>query len=251
MGIMRGLGLLVAGLAVAAQWCVSAAANYAHALHLAQGSDYADVMAAASAGADVLKFIAVIALISAIKKRYVAAALAALLVWVACAGWSVRSGLGFVAMTFSDTAAKRGMTASSEKSIAAQIDAETRHLNWLNVQVKSVNAGRELTKAHEAIERSRKSLENLRQQALAATGVTAADPTATFLHDNLGVPEHWTQLGTILWFLLLVEVASNFGPAMLRAFVAKPLPAAAPAPVRWPPAIRCRSSSPSRSPRSR
>jgi uncharacterized membrane protein YphA (DoxX/SURF4 family) len=112
MGIMRGLGLLVAGLAVAAQWCVSAAANYAHALHLAQGSDYAYVMAAASAGADVLKFIAGMALISAIKKRYVAAALAALLVWVACAGWSVRSGLGFVAITFSDTAAKRGMTAS-------------------------------------------------------------------------------------------------------------------------------------------
>ena len=61
--------------------------------------------------------------------------------------------------------------------------------------------------------------------------MASADPTATFLHDNLGIPVHWTQLGTILWFLLLVEVASNFGPAMLRAFVAKPLPAAAPAPV--------------------
>ena len=135
MGIMRGLGLLVAGLAFAALWGVSAAANFAHALHVAQGSDYAYVMAAASAGADVLKPVAMIALIAACKKRYVAAAAAALLIWVACAGWSARSGLGFVAITFSDTAAKRGMTAANEKSITGQIDAETRHLSWLNVQV--------------------------------------------------------------------------------------------------------------------
>ena len=75
------------------------------------------------------------------------------------------------------------MTASSEKSIAAQIDAEARHLNWLNVSSSSLK-GRELTKTHEAIERTRKSLENLRRQAHEATGVSAADPTATFLQEQ-------------------------------------------------------------------
>jgi hypothetical protein len=59
----------------------------------------------------------------------------AALVWVACAGWSADPPR-FVAITFSDTAAKRGMTASGN-SIAAQIDAETRHLNWLNVRSSS------------------------------------------------------------------------------------------------------------------
>ena len=59
MGILRGLGLLVAASPLSRLWCVSAAANYAHALHLAAGSDYADIMALASVGADVVKFIAV------------------------------------------------------------------------------------------------------------------------------------------------------------------------------------------------
>ena len=98
--------------------------NDAHALHIAAGSDYADIMALASVGPDVVKFIAVGALFTALQWRAVAVAVAAAVIWVACAGWSIRSAVGFVAITFSDTAAKRGMTASSEKSIAAQIRAE-------------------------------------------------------------------------------------------------------------------------------
>lgn len=217
MGFYRSCGLLVAGIAVLVCWCVSAAANFAHARHLAGSSEWVNLLAAASASADVLKALSVIAFLGAIKRRYWFAALASVVIWVGCTGWAVRSALGFVAITFADSSTVRDNIATNEASVRDQIKAETARLKWLNAEIKTAT-GRDISKFSTEIDRSGARLEKLRDKAEHATGVSSRDPTADFLKANLAIPEAWTEMGTILGFLVLIELVSNFGPAMLRGF---------------------------------
>jgi hypothetical protein len=220
MTFLKFCGVTIAALAVAALWGVGAAANYAHALHKAGTSPWAPILAGASVMADVLKVVAALAVGYALRRRQWIGTGAALVIWACAAGWAAQSALGFVSVTFADSSAKRGTVASGETSVAAQLKAEVARLAWLNGQITDAR-GKDLERFNAEVNRTRASLDQLRQQNAAATGVSSADPAADFLAKHFGIANATTDLVIVLWFLALVEIVGNLGPSMVRGLMAR------------------------------
>jgi hypothetical protein len=237
MTFLKFCGVIIAALAVAALWGVGAAANYAHALHKAGTSPWAAILASASVMADVLKVVAALAVGYALRRRQWIGTSAALVIWACAAGWAAQSALGFVSVTFADSSAKRGTVASGETSVAAQLKAEVARLAWLNGQITDAR-GKDLERFNAEVNRTRASLDQLRQQNAAATGVSSADPAADFLAKHFGIANATTDLVIVLWFLALVEIVGNLGPSMVRGLMAQdPAPAKTGATVASAPAL--------------
>lgn len=213
MAIVRHILLLLVALALGCIWLASAAGNFAHGTQLAGASPYWWVYGLSSASADVLKATALLGLTPAWRARWgwgsrSCAVTALLLIFALSAGWGVRSSAGFISTTLSDTVSSRDLQGVADASLKTQIDNQVAQVTKLqDLKVKSPPSHWERIEGEIALVEKR--IDKLRKQARNETGTGAADPLGDLL--KRWVEPDTTRLGTVILFLLLIEVVSSAG----------------------------------------
>lgn len=224
---IRGLGLTIVGLTILALWVVAAAANYAHSFQLAGDSEWADIIAAASAGADVLKAAALIAAVAAWRQKAFLACAAAGMIWCATTVWSVRSCFGFISTTLTDSYVNRDRDEAGYAALKNALTYEQEYLERLQKTDVTSLTLRSTISLRKEITDQRIVVGKVRADLAHSSGGGVADPVAAFIQRMYDVKPENVALGTALLFLVLLELVSNAGAlafAPLMGFRAAPRP---------------------------
>lgn len=209
MAIVRSGLLVLVGIALVGIWFGSAAANFAHGTQLAGHSPYWWVYGSVSAFADIIKAAALIGLVAAWRRVHVIAILACCLVWLVTTGWGIRSCLGFVATTLSDTISERGMHKVSDTSIAKQIEQQCGLV--VSLQQDRLKASpSSWDRFQRAIDDADKRCNSMGDRARKTQTVGAADPVGALLA-RYGIDEKTTESATAFLFLVMVEICASMG----------------------------------------
>jgi hypothetical protein len=199
------LGLI--GVALAAIWLASAGANFGHGVQLASHSPYWWVFGLASASMDVIKASALVGLTAAWqRKRFSTAVVACLLLWVVAAAWGIKSCLGFVSTTLSDTVSERTMHGVADVSLKRQLDDQLTQVTKLQ-DAKVRAPAKDWDRIEAEIGRTEERISKLQRRAQEARTVGAADPVADMLH----VSEEMSRTLTAILFLAGVEICASLG----------------------------------------
>lgn len=197
--------------AILVLWGVSATANFAHSLQLAGASEWALVIAGASAGADVLKAGASFMILAAFRRRMWAVAIAALLIWGSTTAWSIRSITGFMSNVMLAEQTVRTKNSDVYGDLKKNLEREEAYLEAL--QGTTIKTRKDRLSLSDNIKDQRKVVEQARAQFRAATPSTKSDGVTDlgekFL-PNIFSPELSTAI-TVCMFLLLLELGSNLG----------------------------------------
>ena len=215
MSIVRYGLLALVGIALLSVWGASAAGNFAHGVQLAGHSPYWWVFGLASASMDVLKASSLLALVPAYRIRWWGAVVACLLVWAVTTAWGVRSCAGFIATTLSDTASGRNMHSVADGSLKKQIDDQVAQITKLQ-DLKMKAPARDWDRIEAEIGRVDSYLEKLRKRARDTQTVGDSDPTSKLL--ERWVDKDNTNMGTVLLFLLGIEICASLGLVAFRPF---------------------------------
>lgn len=228
MVYLARLGVIIAGLVLAAVWTLGAGANYLYTLqttkHLGEIEQY--VLAGTAIGADAMKVIAALAVGMMWRRRAYLLCAGSLLVWAACVAFVVDASVGFATNLTSDAAASRGTKAAITQSLLDSLKAEARTQAWAAEQTALNNKSRVAT--IDGLTESRISADRLREQLKTTKPVADKNPTATVLAD-VGVTERQLRLYKILvWVLMLEGVAMVFPSVLVAMWRRCPAPAAPP-----------------------
>jgi len=198
-------------LAVLWLWVVSAAANFAHSLQLAGGSEWALVIAGASAGADVLKAGASFMILAAFRRRMWVAFAAALMIWGATTGWSVRSCVSFISNIMLSAQTTKTKASDKYDDLRQNLAREETYLTTLQgttvrTRGERVSLSEEIAKQRKVVDEAREKLDKAKP-ATDRDGVSdLASPYASWVTPEL------VRAFTVGCFIALLELASNLGP---------------------------------------
>jgi len=229
-------------IAVAAIWSISALANWYAGTLLASDPLMKQVLGAASVACDVLKAIALFAVLGALMNRRWVAVGVGLVLFALCTAWSLRSAAYFAADAITEKVAVVETSNAIAMARLQIIDAKTRRAAFLAEQQVTVTGPRAVRKDALAanqqssaefnaltggLEQDLNKLADSKQVLKAST-----DPLA----DLLQVDRQVTILFTALFFALLMELASSTGFWLIARAAHRPAPAAAPAepPMTFP-----------------
>jgi hypothetical protein len=203
--------------AVTAMWGVSASANWWAGYSLADDELIAFVLGGASIASDIMKAVALFVVVAALGNRQWIVAVTALVVFLACAAWSLRSATYFSAHMMTQHVAERESKIKQRAGKAELLDIVKKRASFLAQQDLKIdpNTGRN---ARETLvtERRRTSEEYERAmgQALEAEAelrstkvIANADPIATLLN----ISDRDVVLATSLFFACLLELVSGVG----------------------------------------
>ncbi len=225
---MRFIGWIckaIVVLAILALWGVSAVANFAHALQLAGDSDWNYVIAGASAGSDVLKAGATFMVVAAWRRSMWLPLVAALLIWTSTTSWSVNACFGFISETLLATQTVREAHSDNYEDLRKAYNREETYLATLQSTV--VKSKRDRVSLRNEIVEQRRVVEKARKDLEAATPVTKSDGvTDTAGHYFDWITPDVTRTARAIFFLLLMELASNFGFLAFSALVGDKKPKA-------------------------
>jgi hypothetical protein len=240
----------MSGYAAAAAFCaVSVGANLQYGLSLGRNPIDKATYAVASVAVDVFKIAAPLLALSLWSKRFHILAVAGLVLWLGCVGWSMASAVGFVLSSRGDAIAERAAEAATRHGWEAKVERAENQLATLGKHRPPDVIKAELASAAVPVHiwaRSRQCLEltleesrlacapvlGLRKE-LAAAGaaerleaqlvagrtelVTAtvagsvADPQASALARLTGADEGTIRTGIALLLASLIEVGSALG----------------------------------------
>lgn len=243
------LWAVVATLAVAVFWVVSACANF-----YAGGTFGANVpllftttselFSYASLASDVLKTVMLFALTAAMFSRQWRVALVTGVMWVGCTGWSISSATRFVVQNNSEVVDGRGKSADEWTQLKEQISRlETRRQNVAEHRPKGVVEaeiasllrtpgtgdcavinGPVTSRVCPQVDELRKEagnaesaqwldgrLNELRQELKATAKVSSANPFADIVGGLFGIPPSEVTTNQALFFAFLLELISGLG----------------------------------------
>lgn len=124
--------LKIAGYAAAAAFCVvSVSANLQYGLSLGKSPIDKVTFAAASVAADVFKVAAPLLALSLWSKRFHVLAMAGLMLWLGCVGWSMASAIGFVQSSRGEVIAERASEAATRHGWEAKVERDETQLATL------------------------------------------------------------------------------------------------------------------------
>ena len=124
--------LKMSGYAAAAAFCaVSIGANLQFGLSLGKNPIDKATYAVASIAADVFKIAAPLLALSLWSKRFHILAIAGLLLWLGCVGWSMTSAVGFVLSSRGDAIAERAAEAATRHGWEAKVERAENQLATL------------------------------------------------------------------------------------------------------------------------
>jgi hypothetical protein len=203
--------------AVTAMWGVSASANWWAGYSLADDELIAFVLGGASIASDIMKAVALFVVVAALGNRQWIVALTALVVFLACAAWSLRSATYFSAHMMTQHVAERESKIKQRAGKAELLDIAKKRASFLAQQDLKIdpNTGRNARETLVA-ERRRTSEEyelamgqaREAEAELRATEVVAnADPLAALFNVN----DRDVVLATSLFFACLLELVSGVG----------------------------------------
>ena len=250
-GLEPGLYILrMSGYAAAAAFCaVSVGANLQYGLSLGRNPIDKATYAVASIAADVFKIAAPLLALSLWSRRFRILAIAGLVLWLGCVGWSMASAVGFVLSSRGDAIAERAAEAATRHGWEAKVERAETQLATLGKHRPPDVIRAELTSAAVPLHiwrRSRQCLDltleesrlacasvlGLRKELAAAeaaerlealltagrtqlaTGSVAgsvADPQASALARLTGADEGTIRTGIALLLAGLIEVGSALG----------------------------------------
>lgn len=248
---MRGKLYFSLGLvAVSILWLASAAANYSAGLSMAgPGSPYqAHVFGAISAACDVLKAVALFAIISAIALYRPGVAALGVVIFALCATWSLRSATMFAWGHLGDAQVERQRDGKILDARMSVLDQDTKRLSWLREQsVAKDNKKGDQRKFAEEYSTNRDELLALTTDLENQKAVTPGDP----IGQVLGVDDRIITLITGGFLAILLEVVSSTGFVMLslsRGVNAQRAVAEVPPPTHLPvPSLPLEQAAPVRS----
>jgi len=260
--------LRMSGYAAAAAFCaVSVGANLQYGLSLGRNPIDKATYAVASVAADIFKMAAPLLALSLWSKRFHILAIAGLVLWLGCVGWSMASAVGFVLSSRGDAIAERAAEAATRHGWEAKVERAENQLATLGKHRPPDVIKAELASAAVPLHiwrRSRQCLdltleesrlacapvlglrkelaaaeaaERLEAQLVAgrtqlATGSAAgsvADPQASALARLTGADEGTIRTGIALLLAGLIEVGSALGFTLVSVATARnPPPPSAP-----------------------
>ena len=242
--------LRLSGYVAAAAFCaVSVGANLQFGLSLGRNPIDKATYAVASIAADVFKIAAPFLALSLWGKRFHILAIAGLVLWLGCVGWSMASAVGFVLSSRGDVIAERTAEAATRHGWEAKVERAENQLATLGnhrppdvIKAELASAGipmhiwrrsrqcfdltleesrsacapvlslRTELAAAEAAERLEAQLVAGRTQlATASVAGSVADPQASALARLIGADEATIRTGIALLLAGLVEVGSALG----------------------------------------
>ena len=235
---------LVGVAAVSLLWIISAAANYHAGASLSSDFFISHIIGSASVGADLMKAVAIFAVVAAIANRRPVVMLAGLVIFCLCATWSMRSAIYFVSTTLTQTVSEKTLKRDLQQSQLGILDLKIKRAGFLSQQSLKVDTKNKSARRDAISENQRSSGEftglikdiEAQQKDLAATPVaTGGDPIAALF----GLTDRTVILASALFFALLLEVVSGLGfwviassrQAKIINAVAMPVPAPVAAPV--------------------
>jgi hypothetical protein len=205
--------------AVSLMWLVSAMANGWAGYHLSDNPELGGVLAAASVATDVMKAVSVFALASLIAGRRWFAVSIAVVVFLVCAAWSLRSATHFAATVFTTSVAKHAHAAKMQGTAEELLNIKKKRAEFLtqqtvDIEVNNKSKGRAVEMASEEnrrlsrefkelmadLEADRRSIEQMGAQS-------AGDPLAGLFH----VADKDVILATSLSFAAILEIVSGLG----------------------------------------
>jgi hypothetical protein len=242
--------LRMSGYAAAVAFCaVSVGANLQFGLSLGRNPIDKATYAVASIAADVFKIAAPLLALSLWNKRFYILAIAGLVLWLGCVGWSMASAVGFVLLSRGDAIAERAAEAATRHGWEAKVERAENQLATLSkhrppdvIKAELASAAvplhiwrrsrqcldltleesrvacapvlglrKELAGA-EAAERLEAQLVAGRTQlATASVAGSVADPQASALARLIGADEGTIRTGIALLLAGLIEVGSALG----------------------------------------
>lgn len=201
-------------LAVSILWLASAAANYSAGLAMAgpESPYQAHVFGAISAACDVLKAVALFAIISAIALYRPGVAALGVLIFALCATWSLRSATMFAWGHLGDAQVERQRDGKILDARMSVLDQDTKRLSWLREQsVSKDNKKGDQRKFAEEYSTNRDELLALTTDLEKQRAVTPGDP----IGQVLGLDDRIVTLLTGGFLAILLEVVSSTGFVML------------------------------------
>jgi len=256
--------LRMSGYAAAAAFCaVSVGANLQYGLSLGRNPIDKATYAVASVAADIFKMAAPLLALSLWSKRFHILAVAGLLLWLGCVGWSMASAVGFVLSSRGDAIAERAAEAATRHGWEAKVERAENQLATLGkhrppdvIKAELASAAvplhiwrrsrqcldltleesrlacapvlglRKELAAAEAAERLEAQLVAGRTQlATASVAGSVADPQASALARLIGADEGTIRTGIALLLAGLIEVGSALGITLVStATVRNPPP---------------------------
>jgi hypothetical protein len=230
---MRGKLYFTLGIiAVSMLWLASAAANYSAGLSMAgpESPYQAHVFGAISAACDVLKAVALFAIISAIALYRPGVAALGVVIFALCATWSLRSATMFAWGHLGDAQLERVRDGKILDARMTVLDQDTKRLGWLREQsVSKDNKRGDRRNFAEEYSTNRDELLALTTDLEKQRAVTPGDP----IGQVLGLDDRIVTLITGGFLAILLEVVSSTGFVMLslsrgvtaqRAVVDVPIP---------------------------
>jgi len=212
---MRGKLYFSLGLvAVSILWLASAAANYSAGLSMAgpESPYQAHVFGAISAACDVLKAVALFAIISAIALYRPGVAALGVVIFALCATWSLRSATMFAWGHLGDAQLERQRDGKILDARLKVLDQDSNRLGWLREQsVSKDNKKADRTKFAEEYSVNRDELLALTTDLEKQRAVTPGDP----IGHVLGIDDRIVTLITGGFLAILLEVVSSTGFVML------------------------------------
>ena len=204
-------------LAVSLMWLVSALANGWAGWHLAKAPELGAILAGASVAADILKAVMLFVISAAIINRRWVVMCVAVLVFILCAGWSMRSATHFAASLYSGSLAERTFNQQIQTDERGLLGIKTNHAKALSGQTVKIDPKARVRAAelaaeanasterayHDAIKAAEEGLARIQKMGAQEAG----DPLAGLLH----VEDESMILATSLFFAGLLEVVSASG----------------------------------------
>ena len=252
--------LRMSGYAAAAAFCaVSVGANLQYGLSLGRNPIDKATYAVASVAADIFKMAAPLLALSLWSKRFHILAIAGLVLWLGCVGWSMASAVGFVLSSRGDAIAERAAEAATRHGWEAKVERAENQLATLGkhrppdvIKAELASAAvplhiwrrsrqcldltleesrlacapvlglRKELAAAEAAERLEAQLVAGRTQlATASVAGSVADPQASALARLIGADEGTIRTGIALLLAGLIEVGSALGFTLVSMATAR------------------------------
>jgi hypothetical protein len=242
--------LKMSGYAAAAAFCaVSIGANLQFGLSLGKNPIDKATYAVASIAADVFKIAAPLLALSLWSKRFHILAIAGLLLWLGCVGWSMTSAVGFVLSSRGDAIAERAAEAATRHGWEAKVERAENQLATLGkyrppdvIKAELASAGvpvhiwrrsrqcldltleesrlacapvlglrKELAAAEAAERLEAQVVAGRTQLATASVAGSVVDPQASALARLIGADEGTIRTGIAVLLAGLIEVGSALG----------------------------------------
>ena len=260
--------LRMSGYAAAAAFCaVSVGANLQYGLSLGRNPIDKATYAVASVAADVFKIAAPLLALNLWSKRFHILAIAGLVLWLGCVGWSMASAVGFVLSSRGDAIAERAAEAATRHGWEAKVERAENQLATLGkhrppdvIKAELASATvplhiwrrsrqcldltleesrlacapvlglrKELAAAEAAERLEAQVVAGRTQLATASVAGSIADPQASALARLIGADEGTIRTGIALLLAGLIEVGSALGFTLVSVATARdPPPPSAP-----------------------